>query len=459
MEKSLIAMVFWLKLPVSRSVIHRDDMIAGENNILIITYYWPPSGGSGVQRWLKFVKYLPAHGFTPYVFTPENPDFQLRDPSLLNDVPAEAEVIHFPIWEPYRLLEGIKKIAGKTSSGGASNAGKEPSGFMAWVRGNFFIPDPRVFWVKPSVAFLKDFIRDRHIQTIITTGPPHSVHLIGLRLKQSHPRLKWIADFRDPWTTWGALKKFRLTAPALARHRRLEQQVLTTADEVLTISPFYQRQLEQLSGRSVRLFTNGYDDEDFSGMVLQQGERFTIRHAGILHPECDAGPFLEAFADWIKSRNLAGQVRLVFTGQVHARFREQVAGDPVLSKIVEVEPPVDHREIIRLYGQSAALLLILTGYRDAEGFLPGKLYEYLATGLPVIAEGPTVGDAATLLQQSGAGEMKDSADHAGIQASLDKAFTDWQYHTKHTVLPERVNPWSRRSVTAALAQLLHSLVS
>lgn len=452
-------MAYSLKLQADRSDIHRSDMDGGAKNILIITYYWPPSGGSGVQRWLKFVKYLPAHGFTPYVFTPRDPDFQLRDPSLLNDVPPEAEVIHFPIWEPYRLLDGLKKLLGKTIAAGASSSGKEPSGLMAWVRGNCFIPDPRVFWVRPSVAFLKDFIQERHVRTIITTGPPHSVHLIGLRLKRSAPALNWIADFRDPWTTWGAMKKFRLTALAMYRHRRLERQVLTEADEVLTISPFYRRQLEQLSGRSVRLFTNGYDEADFSGMSLHRSDRFTIRHAGILHPECDAGPFLTTYAEWVTSRNLTGRVRLVFTGQVHERFRELVDRDPVLSQTVDVEPPVDHQEIIRLYGRSAALLLILTGYRDAEGFLPGKLYEYLATGLPVIAVGPSGGDAASLLHQSGAGEMKDATDHEGILASLDEAFFSWEGHSTCTVLPERVKPWSRRSVASELAQLLHSLVS
>ena len=173
-------MVSSARLPEGRSGINFPAVSA--KDILIITYYWPPSGGSGVQRWLKFVKYLPANGFTPYVFTPSNPDFPLRDPSLLEDVPSEAEVIHFPIWEPYRLLDRVRRLFGKSGAPAASSAA-EPGRLTAWLRGNFFIPDPRVFWVRPSVAFLRDFIRDRNIRTVITTGPPHSVHLIGLRLK------------------------------------------------------------------------------------------------------------------------------------------------------------------------------------------------------------------------------------------------------------------------------------
>ena len=433
-------------------------MTTTEKNILIITYYWPPSGGSGVQRWLKFVKYLPQHGYTPYVFTPADPDFPLRDPSLLNDVPPEAEVIHFPIWEPYRLLDGIKRLVGKGGKGGGALPGQEASGLMAWLRGNLFIPDPRVFWVRPSVAFLKDFIRDRHIRTIITTGPPHSMHLIGLRLKAIHPDIKWIADLRDPWTTWGALEKFRLTGIARAHHRKLENRVLTGADEVITISPFYQRQLEKLSGRPVQCLTNGYDEADFNGLQLQRPDHFIIRHAGILHPECDAAPFLDAFANWVRSRNLSGQVRLVFTGQVNARLRELVATDPLLQETLVIEPPVDHQQIIRLYGGSSALLLILTGYRDAEGFLPGKLYEYLATGLPVIAVGPANGDAAAILSASGAGQMAGSADHHAITASLEKAYLNWKNAITGEVMPDRVRPWSRRAVTAKLAALLDSVV-
>src|SRR5690349_6312590 len=150
--------------------------------VLIIAYYWPPSGGSGVQRWLKFVKYLPQFGWQPYVFTPENPSFAIRDESLQRDVPEEAEVLRFPIWEPYEAFGRISKIFSKGKPVNSPNpvAGKQGSVFQniaVWIRGNFFIPDPRVFWVKPSAKFLHNFIRDNKIKTVITTGPPHSIHL------------------------------------------------------------------------------------------------------------------------------------------------------------------------------------------------------------------------------------------------------------------------------------------
>src|SRR5882672_4209626 len=161
--------------------------------VIVITYYWPPSGGSGVQRWLKFVKYLPQFGWTPYVLTPENPSFMVQDDSLLHDVPAEAKVVKLPIWEPYRLFFGLSRLAGKKDikSSDFISTGKRSAfqAFSSWVRGNVFIPDARIYWVKPAVAFLEKFLKEQEIGTLITTGPPHSIHLIGLQLKKKNPAL------------------------------------------------------------------------------------------------------------------------------------------------------------------------------------------------------------------------------------------------------------------------------
>src|SRR5690349_6423 len=187
------------------------EVLMEEKKVLIIAYYWPPSGGSGVQRWLKFVKYLPYYGWKPYVFTPANPSFELQDDSLLKDVPAEAEIIRFPIWEPYGLFNSL---AGKKEKSTGSFISKDNPSLIqklsVWIRGNFIIPDPRRFWVRPSVRFLTDYLSKNQIDTIITTGPPHSLHLIGLKLKKKNPSLKWIADFRDPWSEWGLLDSLRV---------------------------------------------------------------------------------------------------------------------------------------------------------------------------------------------------------------------------------------------------------
>ncbi len=418
-----------------------------------------------MQRWLKFVKYLPSFGVIPFVFAPENPSFDLRDESLLNDVPAEAEVIHFPIWEPYRLG---KKISGSPVSNTPSSTarGGLVKNALTWLRGNLLFPDPRIFWVRSSVQFLEEFLRTNNIGTIITTGPPHSVHLIGLRLKKKNPKLKWIADFRDPWSEWGMLLSFKLTAMSKRIHQRMEKQVLTSADSVITITPFYVKQLERLSGRKVELITNGYDDSDFAELNIQRsglsplggpGGQFVIRHVGVVNPSCDPRPFMNAVKKLATEDSVFGRdAKIYFTGQVNDDFRKWVESDSVLSSITIFQPGVPHNELISLYSHSSLLVLILTGYKDGEGFLPGKLFEYLATGLPIMAVGPVPSDANNLLRELKHGEMIASDNQEMIKSNLQACFKNWKHgHSfqKHQVATE----YSRKQLTFKLVELLNTL--
>jgi glycosyltransferase involved in cell wall biosynthesis len=428
-----------------------DDL---SKKVLIITYYWPPSGGSGVQRWLKFVKYLPQFGWQPYVFTPENPSFDIKDESLLKDVPPEAEVLHFPIWEPYALFN---KLSGEKSGNmNANSAPKADSLFKKisiWIRGNIFIPDPRVFWVRPSVSFLDDFLRENKIRTIITTGPPHSLHLIGLRLKKKNPSLKWIADFRDPWSEWGFLDTIKVGALARNIHKRLERKVLQTADRVTAITPFYVRHFQRLGDRPVTLLTNGYDTEDFEGFALKRSEKFIIRHVGIVNDKCDPRPFMEAVEALCKREPAMREViQIDFLGQVNEAFQAYVKQNPLLHSITSFSPPVSHKQVIRLYEQSAVLLLILTGYKDAEGYMPGKLFEYSATGLPIVGVGPLEGDAANFFKESNTGTMIASENSTGIQELLTLHFRNWQ--TAMSSGNQASMAYSRKAMTEKLAQLL-----
>jgi glycosyltransferase involved in cell wall biosynthesis len=423
-----------------------------ERKVLIITYYWPPSGGSGVQRWLKFVKYLPQFGWKPYVFTPANPSFDLHDESLLKDVPHEAEIIHFPIWEPYTIFN-------KLSGGGnnAANSAPKPTTLFKkisiWIRGNIFIPDPRVFWARPSAKYLDTFLRKNTIRNIITTGPPHSVHLIGLRLKAKNPSLNWIADFRDPWSEWGFLDTIQVGKLARKMHRKLERNVLQHADVVTTITPFYVKQFERLSQRKVALLTNGFDEDDFKDMAVQRPDKFVIRHMGMVNDLCNPVPFMEAVASLCKDNNgFYGQVQIDFVGQVNSSFKGFVERHPVLQTITTFSASVPHKEVIRLYEKSAVLLLILTGYKDAEGYMPGKLFEYLATGLPILGIGPERGDAAALMKEAGIGDMIDGEHTDRIMKALLSAFTNW----KSAVPVQHTNSTnhSRKAITKLLTDFL-----
>jgi glycosyltransferase involved in cell wall biosynthesis len=426
--------------------------------VLIIAYYWPPSGGSGVQRWLKFVKYLPQFGWEPYVFTPENPSFTIRDESLLKDVPVEAEVIRFPIWEPYEHFSKLSGAMGQRKSASPTDfvSTKNHSLFQrisTFIRANFFIPDPRVFWVRPSVKFLNDFLKENGIRTIITTGPPHSIHLIGYNLKKKNPSLRWLADFRDPWSEWGLLDSLKVSAPIRNIHRKLEAKVLRGADKITTITPFYVRRFEALAQRKVNLLTNGFDEDDFKTLVIQPTEKFIIRHVGIVNEKCDPKPFMVAIQKLMADNpEFKSKLHIDFVGEVHSHFKNFVLESLELSSITTFTPSVPHDQLISMYGKSSLLLLILTGYKDAEGYMPGKLFEYLATGLPVIGAGPADGDAARLLSVAGAGEMIEGENQERIKLMVSKYFNAWSTGSLKIQVDE-VQKYSRRNITKELIEL------
>lgn len=413
-----------------------------------------------MQRWLKFVKYLPQFGWQPYVFTPENPSFAIRDESLLRDVPEDAEILRFPIWEPYDAFGKISKLftrkkAVNTPNLVAGNKGSRFQNFATWIRGNFFIPDPRIFWVRPSVRFLDSFIRDNKIKTIITTGPPHSLHLIGLRLKEINPDVKWIADFRDPWSEWGLLDSLKVGSAARRSHQRLETKVLAKADEIVTITPFYVRRFEALSKRPVTLLTNGFDEDDFKEVVHVRTPKFVLRHVGIVNEKCNPRPFLEAVMQLMgENSDFAKNLEIEFIGELHPEFQSYIDSHASLKAITLRRGNIPHKELLKIYGSSSALLLILTGYKDAEGYMPGKLFEYLATGIPVIGTGPEDGDAAKLLNETRAGKLIDHNQPEKIKNALRELFNSWQTGNSGVVNNSAIQNYSRKEVTRKLTELL-----
>lgn len=425
--------------------------------VLIITYYWPPSGGSGVQRWLKFVKYLVPSGWEPYVFTPENPSFTIEDKSLLKDVPASVEVIHFPIWEPYQLFFKLSSLFGKENPQQVDfiSTGKKSvfQSLSAWVRGNFFIPDARVFWVKPSVIYLEDFISRNDINKIITTGPPHSVHLIGLRLKKKNPALHWIADFRDPWSEWDLLDTLSLTTLARMKHQKLEREVLTKADRVITIAPYHVNRFEVLCGRTVDLITNGFDEEDFEGIENIHTEKFTIRHVGIVDELRDPRPVMEALKQLsVSTPEFQQDVTVEFIGKVNASFKNYVIEDEQLSSIVRFQDNIPHAQLLAGYGSTDLQLLVLAHTQLAPGNLPGKFFEYLASRKPILGIGPVNGDAGDILRQTNAGVIRERNDVGGIKLDVLNYYQRWKDRLPNR--PSGVELYSRKNLTKELCKIL-----
>lgn len=426
--------------------------------VLIITYYWPPSGGGGVQRWLKFAKYLPEFGWSPVVFTPENPDFDQKDESLLKEVPASVEVLHFPIWEPYGMF---KRLSGKKElkQGQVLEEGKK--GFLSklaiWVRGNFFVPDPRVFWVRSSVEYLSSVLSSNDIGTIITTGPPHSVHLIGMKLKMRNPALKWVADFRDPWSKWDILKQFRMLPLTWAKHRKLEAQVFKVADRLITVSNSWRDDFKSLGARRISVITNGFDAPVQHKGESQSLKKFVISHLGMLNQLRNPQALWRAL-DGLASENpeFKSDFTLRLTGILSKDVLETIAVFPHLAACLYTETSVPHEQVFEVYEQSAVLLLILNQSENAQGHLPGKLFEYLSTRRPVLALGLPQSDAAQILEETKSGKTIDWNNENDIRDYISDLYAQWK---SGALLPDNVdvNKYSRKELAGQLAALLNEL--
>lgn len=419
--------------------------------VLIITYYWPPSGGSGVQRWLKFAKYLPDSGWEPVIFTPENPDFDLKDESLLKQIPKSLEVLKFPIWEPYQLLN---KIRGKKETHPGRLMEQKQKSWLEraaiWARANLLVPDPRIFWVKPSVKFLSDLVEKGQFDAIITTGPPHSMHLIGLELKRK-TGIRWIADFRDPWSGWEFLDTLPISESVRKKHLALEKSVLSEADEVITISPTFQDDLSKLGNRDIRLLTNGFDLDDLPADFKRKEKKPGVLHlvyTGIIDSIRNPVPLLKAMKEEFETTS--EQVKLTFVGRVSDQVKSFVQEDSWLSKSIHFSGYVSHSEVFEFYEKADALVLILTDTKNAKGNIPGKVFEYLATGLPILALGDPKGDTAKILSDAGAGKVIFHTAHPKIQIAL-RELAD---RSKSKDSDSSIERFTRKSLTIQLAQIL-----
>ncbi len=421
--------------------------------VLIITYYWPPAGGPGVQRWLKFVKYLPDYGVEPIVYIPENPTYPLIDKELAQEVNPNITVLKKKITEPYAWASVFSKGNTKKISSGIIPDKKKQSvlqRLMLWVRGNLFIPDARVLWVKPSVGFLSKYIRENNIKTVITTGPPHSLHLIGLRLKKEL-NINWVADFRDPWTTIGYHKELKLSAKASQKHKQLEKEVLTTADKVIVTSPTTKTEFEALTTKPITVITNGYDTEKIIKEPLD--EKFTIAHIGSFLSERNPHILWESLSELInENAEFKMKFELKLIGAV-SRAVLNAINEFGLSAYVNNIGYVSHSEAIQQQRKSQLLLLVEIDSPGTKCIIPGKLFEYMISERPILAIGPQEADFASIIQTTNTGVFVTYNE----KEKLKKAITDYfeQYLTGSLKShPIGLQQYSRKNLTGQLAELL-----
>ena len=422
---------------------------------LIITYYWPPAGGPGVQRWLKFVTYLKYFGVEPIVYVPKDPHYPLVDEDLLEDVPNNITVLKQPIKEPYRFAKFFSKKKTEAMSSGILPKKKQSivERLLLYIRGNFFIPDARIGWVKPSVSFLKDYLNNEAVDVVITTGPPHSLHLIGLQLKQQLG-IKWLADFRDPWTTIHYHKSLQLTGASERKHKELEKKVLNTADRITVTSPRTKEEFEQITKSPISVITNGYEEVAIGEVALDTS--FSIAHIGSLLSERNPKILWEVLAELAsESSDFSQDLEIVLVGAVSESILDTIS-DYGLQSNWKVVGYVSHAEALQFQHRSQLLLLIEMDRPETRAIIPGKLFEYMAAKRPIIAIGPAESDVEQLLAETRAGDYFLYNQKAELKETICRLYSTFK-EGKITIDSDSVKQFSRKALTEKLATLIKQL--
>jgi glycosyltransferase involved in cell wall biosynthesis len=406
---------------------------------------------------LKFVKYLPEYGWQPIIYTPENPEYPAIDESLINDVPEGIEILKQPIWEPYAWYRKFLGDKDKQIGAGFVSEKKDPGllhKISVWIRGNIFIPDARRFWIKPSIKYLANYLKENEVDLVVSTGPPHSMHLLALGLKKSLG-VKWIADFRDPWTNIDFYKELMLSTWADRKHKRLEQEVLKSADLSLTIGYTMTSELKELGAKKVETVTNGYDEADFPDSEVTLDEKFSISHIGTFSPSRNQPEFWKALNELKKeNKEFAGKLVLRTVGVVDHSVKEAIIANGLEENWNQI-PYVPHEELLNYQRTSQVLLVSINNTPNARGILPGKFFEYLASGRPILAIGPKMSDIGTVLGKTKAGIIVEPDDVQGIKEAVLGLFNRTASIQRNA---ESVAAFSRRQITGQLAELMNETI-
>lgn len=424
--------------------------------VLIIVYYWPPTGGSGVQRWVKFVKHLRRFGWEPVIYTPENPAVNEFDKSLLQEIPENITVLRQPVFELSRWFGAAP---------GSNSGNQQPTQLSKikravgnFIRGNLFIPDPRALWVKPSVNYLRDYLKENPVSAIISSGPPHSMHLIALQISRQL-NIPWLADFRDPWMEILDFHGFNVSDWAREQHKKLFSSVLQNANEIVVAHRSVQQNFSGLTKKPVTLITNGYDAEDITTATLPPIEAGTFRivFVGILYNKLNSTALWQAIRK-VSATNteFANTFRLIFVGKVESEALKDLA-EQCLIENCEFTGYVDHRTAVG-YEKSADLLLLLTPPQpDFKYVIPGKLFEYMAVEKPVLCLGQPDNDSALILAESGYGKTA----HPGSVDDIAKALHELFDNRKHPPAPPthgaNYSLYERKQLTEKLVKVLNRI--
>ena len=419
------------------------------NKVLIVTYYWPPSGGAGVQRWLKFSKYIPEFGWEPIILTvdPGCAAYPVTDLSLKENLPSSIRVYPTPAINYFGIY---RKDRSKIPTAGFANSvdntlkGK----IFRFIRGNFFLPDPRKGWNKYAFKKACELIENEGIINVITTSQPHSTQLIGLKIKKKYPALNWIADLRDPWTDIYYYKQFYPTFISKMIDQRFEKSVLKKADKIITVGVslknLFSLKIKGLENKT-EVITNGYDEDDFTGITPIIPPMFTITYVGTLSDIYPIDGFLNAVQIF---KDKGNEIILRFIGTVSKSQKDLIqskSGDSILEFI----PYVNHTAAIQYMLKTSVLLLIIPDHKSNKSIITGKIFEYIASGKPIVCIGPLDGDAAGIIGNKEYGKTFSYMDSKGISEYLASLISE-----KPVLERTSSEVYSRKELTGKIIPLL-----
>jgi hypothetical protein len=389
--------------------------------VLIITYYWPPIGGGGVQRWLKTSKYLRDYNWEPVICTAKDPEISMYDESLEADVLENLEVLRVPIWEPFKLYRFITGQKHEKVNPGFLKKSNRVSFFediSLWIRGNIFIPDAKRFWYRPSVKSLTKYLQNNKVDVIVSTGPPHTTHLIALDISKKF-KIPWLADFRDPWTKIDFFHKLKLSSRANKIHKNLELNVLKTADVVSTVSESWSNDFLKISGIKPLVINNGYDPADFIDISIKKlDNKFSITHAGSMNADRNPNIFWQALKFLInEDSRFKRDLNIKLIGPVDITVINSIKKYDLNDYVTYIDN-LCHDEVVKLLVSSQLLLLPLNNSPNVSGIIPGKTYEYIAAQRPILCIGDINGDTAKILNNINAGSIVGFDDYKLIKDEL-----------------------------------------
>lgn len=428
--------------------------------VLIISYYWPPSGGIAVLRCLKWAKYLREFGWEPIVYTAKDAHYPSLDPSNEKDIPEGLTVLRGKIFEPYSLY---KRFTGQAKDANVNNVfyvqDEQPGWahrFSVWLRSNFFIPDARAMWVRPSIRFLLAYLQEHPVDAILSDGPPHSNTRIATLLKRK-TGIPWLADFQDPWTQVDYYQMLSLTSWADRRHHRLEQEAFQAADKTTIVSHSWKKELEEIGAHNVSVIPWGYDPEDFQELQPAQVPGFTFMHLGIMGHDRNPETFFRVLRELSEEdEDFERDIRLELVGQVDFSVQEAFALEGLLEK-VHLPGSVPRSRALELTAGSPVLLLLLNKQDNVKGRIPGKLFEYLAARRPILVLGPPDSDVAKIVTETNSGITCAYDDAAGIKTAVSTLYEKYQLGQLQQSLNSDIEQYSVRNLTRQLATYLHEI--